>query len=157
MSDSDNDSSSASEKENKESEKEESKKEVIVDTSQLKEKVTAYIKIDDLIKNKRREIKELNEKKIEFEEYIKKYLTDSNKTKIETTDGDIVFKKQTTKTPLKEDLVEKAIVNKFKDTKKITESGVKIAHDIIEDVNNMRGVNIKNNIRRVKKRASAKK
>jgi hypothetical protein len=127
------------------------------DTSQLKMKVESYLKIDDEIRGKREEIKELQEKKVIYEEYIMNYLEKANKTKIETNDGDIVFKKQTSKMPLKEELFEKAIVKKFQDMKKITESGAQIAHDILEEVGKLRGVNIKNNIRRVKKGNGKKK
>jgi hypothetical protein len=129
----------------------------IPDTNILKEKVAGYLKIDDMIREKKEEIKELTEKKLKYEEFIKNYLEKANKSKIETKDGDIVFKKQTSKAPLKEEMLEKAIVKKFQDTKKITDSGVKIAHDILEEVNNMRGVSIKNNIRRMKKREPKKK
>ena len=127
------------------------------DNSALKEKVTGYIKTDDLIRVKKEEIKELMEKKGKYEEFIKNYLEKANKTKIETNDGEIVFKKQSSKAPLKEELVEKAIVKKFQDTKKINESGIKIAHDILEELNNMRGVSVKNNIKRIKKRDTRKK
>jgi hypothetical protein len=54
-------------------------------------------------------------------------------------------------------LIEKAIVKKFQDNKKTNESGIKIAHDVIEEVNNLRGVSIKTNIRRVKKTRSTPK
>lgn len=131
--------------------------EPVIDTSALKEKVTGYIKIDDLIREKKEEIKELNEKKLKYEEFIKKYLEKANKTKIETNDGDIVYKKQSTKAPLKESLIETAIVKKFKDSKKITDDGLKIAHDILEEVNTLRGISIKNNIRRMKKKETKKK
>ena len=125
--------------------------------STLKEKVTSYLKIDDLIKEKKEEIKELVQKKVQYEEFLMEYLEKANKTRIETNDGEIVFKKQTSKSPLKEELFEKVIVKKFQDTKKITESGVKIAHDILEEVNNLRGVSIKNNIRRIKKKTNKSK
>jgi len=118
----------------------------------LKENVIAYLQINNIIAEKREEMKELIKKKCKYEEYLKVYLERENKSKIETNDGDIIFKKQTSKQPLKEDIIEKAIVNKFKDVKKVSESGVKIAHDILEEVNNMRGVNVKSNIRYVKKK-----
>ena len=40
----------------------------------LKEKITSYFKIDDLIKEKREEIKELNNKKMEYDEFLKEFL-----------------------------------------------------------------------------------
>lgn len=122
------------------------------DDATLKEKVTSYLKIDDLIREKREEIKELNQKKIQYEEFLMEYLEKQNKTRIETKDGEIVFKKQSSRAPLKEAIIETAIVKKFQDTKNIKESGVKIAHDILEEVNNLRGVSIRNNIRRIKKK-----
>jgi hypothetical protein len=127
------------------------------DDSTLKEKVTSYLKIDDLIKEKKEEIKELMQKKVQYEEFLMEYLEKANKTRIETNDGEIVFKKQTSRAPLKETILETVIVKKFQDVKKITDSGVKIAHDILEEVNNLRGVSIKNNIRRIKKKAPKSK
>jgi len=139
-----------------ESEEESDDEESKEDVGKLKEKVAGYLKVDDAIRAKKEEIKELQEKKVVYEEFIMNYLEKANKTKIETNDGEIVFKKQTSKTPLKEELIEKAIVKKFKDGEKVTESGIKIAHDILEEVGKMRGVNIKNNIRRMKKKAPKK-
>lgn len=127
------------------------------DNEVLKKNVSTYIKIDDLIREKKEELKELMAKKCECEEFIASYFEKNGKTKIETNDGEIVFKKTSSKTPLKEEQVEKAIVNKFHDVKKITESGIKIAHDIIEEVNNMRDTKVKTNVRRIKKNGRGKK
>jgi len=118
----------------------------------LKENVISYLQINNIIYEKKEELKELTKKKLKYEEFLKEYLERENKTKIETNEGDIVFKKQTSKMPLKEDIIEKAIVKKFQDTRKINESGVKIAHDILEEVNSLRGVNIKSNVRYIKKK-----
>lgn len=136
----------------KEDEKDNNEEDNIDDNETLKANVTEYLKIDDAIREKKEEIKELIDKKYQYEEYLTKYLENANKSKIETNDGEIIFKKLSSKAPLKEDLVEKAIVKKFQDTKKVTESGIKIAHDILEEVNNMRGIKIKSNIRRIKKK-----
>jgi len=136
------------------SDKSEESDNITVDDAQLKEKVVTFLKLDDIITIKRNELKELMTKKIKEEDFIKEYLEKANKTKIETSDGDIVFKKQTSKSPFKEELVEKAIVSKFKDVKKITGNGVEIAHEILEEVNQMRGVSVKSQIRRVKKNKS---
>lgn len=118
----------------------------------LKERVSTYIKIDNLISEKRDEIKSLCEKRVKCEEYIKKYLEDNNKDVIETNDGKIVFKKQTVKTPLKEDLIIKAIVSRVDTSKEMAGSGQQIAKDIVEELNKLRGVNVKSSIRRIKKR-----
>jgi hypothetical protein len=142
-----------SEKSENDTDVDESDEEPEVDDSKiLKKNVSEYIKIDDLIREKKEEIKELIEKRFEHEGFLTNYLEKAGKTKIETKDGEIVYKKTSSKSPLKEELVEKAIVKKFQDTKKITESGIKIAHDIIEEVNNMRDVKVKSNIKRIKKR-----
>lgn len=125
--------------------------------STLKERVTAYIKIDDLIREKRDEIKELSEKKIKYEEFIRKYLEDNDKDTIETNDGEIVYKKQTTKTPLKEELISKAIIKKIEESKRLSGSGQQIATSILDEINKLRGVNVKNNIRRIKKKSKSKK
>lgn len=127
-----------------------------IDQTGLAENVAAYIKLDNMIRQKKDEIKELCEKQQEYGNDIQEYLTKVNKTKIETKDGDIVLKQTQTKSPLKEELIEKAIVKKFQDTKKISESGVKIAHDIIEEVNQLRGVSVKNRIRRMKAKTPSK-
>jgi hypothetical protein len=115
----------------------------------LKENVTAYIKIDDLIKEKQDEIKELKEKKLKYEDYIKSYLEKEKKEKITLDDGEIVYKKVSTKQPIKEEIIQKAIISKIKDidVKKIDVN--QIAQNIIQELDNMRGVSIKNNIKRV--------
>lgn len=124
----------------------------------LKENVTYYLKIDDTIRDKKDEIKELVEKRLKYEEFIKKYLERTNKTKIDTKDGEIVFKKSSVKAPIKEEIIEKAIVAKIKDipSKDVAKGYIKIAHDILEEVDHMRNVSIKNNIRRVKKKPKKK-
>ena len=117
--------------------------------SVLKENVTAYIKIDDLIKEKQDEIKELKEKKLKYEDYIKSYLEKEKKEKITFDEGEIVCKKVSTKQPIKEEIIQKAIISKIKDidVKKIDVN--QIAQNIIQELDNMRGVSIKNNIKRV--------
>lgn len=124
----------------------------------LKENVTAYIKIDDLITEKRGEIKELNEKKLKYEEYIKKYLEKEKKDKIELSEGSIVFKKISTKQPLKEEIIQKAIIAKMKTFtgKKSSSECEKLAQDMIHDMDSMRGINIKNNIKRIGKKKQQK-
>lgn len=127
-------------------------------TSLLKENVTAYIKIDDLITEKRAEIKELNEKKLKYEEYIKKYLEKEKKDKIELSEGSIVFKKTSTKQPLKEEIIQKAIIAKMKvfSGKKTPGECEKLAQDMIHDMDTMRGVSIKSNIKRIGKKKQTK-
>lgn len=127
-------------------------------TSVLKENVASYIKIDDLIAEKRAEIKELSEKKIKYEDYIKKYLEKENKEKIELSDGSIVFKKTSVKQPLKEEIIEKAIISKIKtfNGKKISGEYEKIAHEIVNDMDSMRGINIKSSIKRTGKKKTNK-
>lgn len=127
-------------------------------TTLLKENVTAYIKIDDLITEKRAEIKELNEKKLKYEEYIKKYLEKEKKDKIELSEGSIVFKKTSTKQPLKEEIIQKAIIAKIKafTGKKTPGECEKLAQDMIHDMDTMRGVNIKSNIKRIGKKKQTK-
>jgi len=144
---------------NENSDNEKSDNEKPANTTLLKENVTAYIKIDDLISEKRNEIKELNEKKLKYEEYIKKYLEREKKDKIELNEGSIVFKKVSTKQPLKEEIIEKAIISKIKNYtgKKFTDDFEKIAQEIIQEMDTMRGVSIKNNIRRIGKKKNTKK
>lgn len=122
------------------------------ETEELKENVVEFLKIDDLIRQKKEEIKELTEKKNEYSEFIQNYLEKANIPKIETKDGEIVFKKQTTKAPIKETLIETAIVNKFENIKQITESGSDIAREILDTLNEMRGITVKNSIRRIVKK-----
>lgn len=128
-------------------------------TGALKEHVKAYMKIDDVMREKREELKELNEKKLEHEEYIVKYLEKEKKDKIETADGDIIYKQTSTKTPIKEAIIEKAIVTKMKTvgTTQQKDGYAKLAHDILEEVDGMREVKVRNNIKRQKKKQAKKK
>lgn len=116
----------------------------------LKNRVENYVRIDDLISEKRAEIKELIIEKVQFEEYIKNYLEKTNKTKIETASGEISFVKHTTRAPLKDTLIETTIAKKVQTAGNIKDSAA-FTHEIMDELNNLRGVNIKNNIKRVKK------
>lgn len=120
--------------------------------SVLKENVTAYIKIDDLIKEKQDEIKELKEKKLKYEDYIKTYLEHEKKEKITLDEGEIIYKKVSTKQPLKEEIIQKAIISKIKDLNGKKIDVEQIAQDIIHEMDNMRGVSIKSNIKRIGKK-----
>jgi DNA-binding Xre family transcriptional regulator len=119
--------------------------------------VTEYIKLDDLISEKRAEIKELVDEKIQYENSILKYFERTNASKIKLPEGEIICKKQISKAPIKEDIIGKAITNKLEKPTTITDGGSKLAQDIIDEMNNLRSVITKNNIKRIKKRKSTKK
>lgn len=159
MSDSESETDKVSVVESEESNEESNKEAPAEALNELKENVTYYLKIDDAIRDKKDEIKELVEKRIKYEDFIRRYLERTNKTKIDTKDGEITFKKSAVKAPIKEDIVEKAIVSTIKDLtgKKLTDGYIKVAHDILEEVDNMRDVKVKNNLRRTKKKQHKKK
>ena len=89
-------------------------------TNQFKNNVLKWIKIDDNIREHRKAVKELNERKKEFEETIINYLTEVEEDSIQIKDG--FLKKSVTKTkePLKKENIKNALVEITGDATKAT-------------------------------------
>ena len=128
-------------------------------TSEFKEKVITYIKIDDLIRKKNEEIKELKEKKKPCEEFIIGVLEKVEAEFVDYNGGKLVKTKSETKTPLKPELIKDAIYEGLMREKivKDKESSDKILVEIFDLIEKKREKKVKVNIRRTFDRKSNKK
>ncbi len=123
----------------------------------FKEKIMHYIKIDDLIRKKQEEIKELKDKKEEAEEYILKFLDKNDANFVNIPGGKLIKNQSETKAPLKIEMIKEAIVEGIKKEKltNTEELNKKLLEDIIDIMENKRGkvnrVNLKRTFERTKK------
>lgn len=155
----DNESTKNNNQEENKEEKEEEKKVV---SNEFKEKILGYIKIDDLIREKMEEIKELKEKKELCEEYILKNLDKNESNFINIPGGKLIKNQSETKGPLKADVIKEAIIDGLKkDNITNEENTVKVVEDILTLMEEKRGkvnrVNLKRTFERVKKKKEPKK
>lgn len=88
-------------------------------TKEFQESVVKYVKIDDLIKKKQDELKELKNQKAPCEKTILKFLEDVDENVIDITDGKLRKNKSTTKQKLTEDIMKSAIGEYVKDPAQI--------------------------------------
>jgi len=126
-------------------------------SNDFKEKIISFIKVDDLIRKKQEEIKELREKKEDYEEYILKFMDKSEASFVNIPGGKLIKNQSETKAPLKIEIIKEAITEGIK-KEKLTESeeiNKKVLDDIIELMEVKRGkvnrVNLKRTFERVKK------
>lgn len=126
-------------------------------SNDFKEKIINFIKVDDLIRKKQEEIKELREKKEDCEEYILKYMDKSEASFVNIPGGKLIKNQSETKAPLKIEIIKEAITEGIK-KEKLTESeeiNKKVLDDIIELMEVKRGkvnrINLKRTFERVKK------
>jgi len=123
----------------------------------FKEKVINYIKIDDLIRKKQEEIKELKDKKEECEEYILKYLDKSDAGFVNVPGGKLIKNQSETKGTLKVETIKESIIEGIKKEKLTNSEEVnkKLIEDIIEIMEEKRGkvnrVNLKRTFERTPK------
>lgn len=82
--------------------------------NEFKEKVKNYLVIDDSIRKKQDEIKELKNKKKPCEEYLLKFLEKLEFNYIDINGGKLIKNESETKAPLKIDIIKEAIVEKSK-------------------------------------------
>ncbi|AYV82069.1 MAG: hypothetical protein Homavirus5_11 [Homavirus sp.] len=90
-------------------------------SKEFQENVIKYIKLDDLIRKKEKEMKELKNQKKPCEEFILKYLDKVGENIIEVTGGKLIKNKSETKAPLSQDIIKEAISDKILDPKKVEE------------------------------------
>jgi len=126
-------------------------------SNDFKEKIISFIKVDDLIRKKQEEIKELRDKKEDYEEYILKFMDKSEASFVNIPGGKLIKNQSETKAPLKIEIIKEAITEGIK-KEKLTESeeiNKKVLDDIIELMEVKRGkvnrVNLKRTFERVKK------
>ena len=84
------------------------------DISQFKENVIKFVRMDDLIRQKMEEIKELKDQKKPFEEFILGYLEKKDSPFVNIKSGKLIKNKSETKAPLKLDIIKESIVEGIK-------------------------------------------
>lgn len=83
--------------------------------AELKENVLKYVKFDDLIRKKTKEISELKKLRNPCEKFILKYLDQMDESLIEITGGKLRMNRYETKVPLNNDIIKETIQDKIKD------------------------------------------
>lgn len=120
-------------------------------TNEFKEKVITYIKIDDLIRDKMEEIKELRNNKKVCEEFIIKFLEDKNAPFVKIKDGKLTKSKTELKGSLKPEVIKDAIMEGIKG-KELTADEIK-SHDITANIMNImenkRSKTVRTTLRRI--------
>lgn len=84
-------------------------------TKEFQEMVVKFVKMDDLIRKKEKEVKELKTQRKPCEAFILEYLDKIGETVIEITGGKLRKNKSETKTPLTQEVIKDAIMEKIKD------------------------------------------
>lgn len=96
-----------------------------IDIEQIKEELTEnvlkYVKYDDLVKKKQKEIRELNKLKKPCEKFILKYLDLADENIIEITGGKLIKNKSESKAPLSKDLIADATMEKVQNAQLVEE------------------------------------
>ena len=118
-------------------------------TREFQENVQKYVKIDDLIKKKQGEIKELKLKKTPCEKHILKFLEEVDENVIDISDGKLRKNKSTTKKKITEDVMKAAISEYVKDP-------IQVAA-ILESMESKRAEVTHVNLKRTAKRGPRKK
>lgn len=88
-------------------------------TQEFQEVVVKFVNLDDLIRKKKEELKELEKHKKPCEEYILKGLDQIGENVIDITNGKLRKNKSETKVPLNQDIIKQAIFEKVKDPKDV--------------------------------------
>ena len=151
------DSEKSSSKNSNKSVKSVTKKEDAGVSNAFKEKIINYIKIDDVIRKRQDEIKDLKEKKEECEEYILKYLDKSDAGFVKIPGGKLIKNQSESKGTLKIETIKESIIECIK-KEKLTNSdeiNKKLIDDIIEIMETKRGkvnrINLKRTFERIPK------
>lgn len=128
-------------------------------TADFKEKVVSYIKIDDLIRKKNDEIKELKEKKKPCEDFIITFLDKMEAEFVNVQGGKLVKNQVESKAPIKEDIIKEAIFEELKNNNlvKDEDKANKLLEDILLLLDRKRERKVKVNIKRVMEREKKKK
>ncbi|AYV81748.1 MAG: hypothetical protein Harvfovirus58_6 [Harvfovirus sp.] len=97
----------------------------------FREKVLTFVRCDDLIRKKTKEIKELKEKREPCKEYILQYLVKKDSPFVNVKDGKLIKNKSAPKGSLTADIIKESISEGIKD-KKLISDGDGIAAEIME-------------------------
>lgn len=84
-------------------------------SKEFQESVIKYVKLDDLIRKKNDEIKELKKMRKPCEDFILTYLDDIKINKVDLSDGRLTKKKTETKVPINNKVIKAALQKKIED------------------------------------------
>jgi len=107
---------------------------------EFQEKVIKYVKFDDLIRKKEKEIKELKSQRKPCEEYILKYLEDIDENVIDVSGGKIRKNKYETKAAINQEIIKETLMEDLQDEEKI--------RNIIKKMDENRPKNTRINLKR---------
>lgn len=88
-------------------------------TKEFQERVIKFIKLDDMMREKQKEIKELRSQRKICEDYILKSLDKMDEKVIDITNGRLRKNKAKTKSTLTNDMIKTAILEEVGDPKKV--------------------------------------
>ncbi len=127
-------------------------------SNDFKEKIISYIKVDDLIRKKQEEIKELKDKKEENEEHILKYMDKNEASFVNIPGGKLIRNQSETKAPLKIEIIKEAITEGIKKEKLTNNDEInkKVLDEIIDIMENKRGKVNRINLKRTFERTGKK-
>lgn len=119
-------------------------------TDEFKQSVVKYIKIDDMIRQRQEDIKELKDQKKPFEEFILRYLDKAEQNMVEFQGSKLRKNQSETKMPLKIDIIKDAIFEGIKkEQDKPDEAKCKeLVDQICELMENKRPTKVRVNLKR---------
>ncbi len=120
--------------------------------TEFKDKVIKYVKVDDMIRKKMEEIKELKNQKKPCEEFIIRYLEKQDAGFVTVSGGKLVKNESESKAPLKTDMIKDAIKEGIQTKKLVDPNDVsrcdKITEEILELMDKKRPINKKVNLKK---------
>ena len=86
-----------------------------IDVDLLKKMIIRWIKLDDIIKEYNKEVKECKNEKTQLEDKILEYMNHTDQNEITVKDGKLEKKKSETKESINEEYIKKCLVNSIDD------------------------------------------
>lgn len=122
----------------------------VINNKMLTNKTKAYIKIDDQIKIKKEELKELNEQLKKLEKWVIEYCDNKKINELDIPNGKLIKNNIEVKAPLKPKIIEETILEKIKHDKifDTDDKCNKATEDIMKGMEIKREITIKTNIKR---------
>ena len=115
---------------------------------EFSEVVKNWVKIDDDIRTKQNEIKDLKNERKDYEVYILEFMDKVNETVVNITGGKIRKNKSKTKAPLKQDYIQQALFDVTQDSAK----SLQMTKYILDSRPTCERVNLKRTRERAKKK-----
>lgn len=130
----------------------EEEEEEITISDETKEKIAKYISIDNIIRQKQEDIKELKKQKVPLEKYILEYMKKNDIPSFNLESGKLIFNRSTTKGPLTIDTISDSINELSKKVLKDDKKTSTFTNDILKLMDEKRANRVKINLKRTFKR-----